>query len=103
METIKDRKSLKSELKLEAAELRKTKNDTKELQRKNEIAGNLQYKIIKLKRRYRHRHIAYSMMKGRKYKEIERKCRKDNKPDHNLIREIINAYTPQEENVRLSA
>jgi len=93
VEQVKTIKSLKAELKLEAKELRNTKTETKTLQRKNEYAGSLQYSIRGLKRSYRHRHIAYCMLRGKKYEEIELTCRSDNEPDFSYIEEIYDAYS----------
>lgn len=100
MNTIK---TLKEEIKVLATELKTNKTNTKEMQRSGVYAGDLQYKRIRLKRECRHKHIAYSMLRGRKYEEIERTCRTE--PNFDYIREIMDAYTPKEapENVRTCA
>lgn len=76
METVKNYLTLKEELKQLAIELKALKPWTNHSK----------------KRICRHKHIAYSMMRGRTYEQIEAKCRKGNSPDQNLIQEIIRAY-----------
>ena len=97
METIKDFRTLKQELKQLASELRDDKLDIKKTQKENGSgsASLQQYQILKKKRTYRNKHIAYSLMRGRTYEQIEPKCREGNGPDHKLIQEIIDAYTPK--------
>ncbi len=92
---------LKNELKAKAAEIRKTRVELKELQRSGQIAGHHQYSLISLKRDYRHRHIAYSMLRGRSYEQIEPKCREDHKPNMDLVKEIMDEYA--KENVCVGA
>lgn len=83
---------LKKILKEKAVEIRKTKEETKELQRDGTYAGDLQSSIRKDKAWYRYRHIAYCLLRGRKYEEIE-KPRQDNPPNWEIIKEVQNAYT----------
>lgn len=99
----KNFKTLKAELKIEASDLHNIKAETKKTQRENGSASacTLQYTILKMKRDYRHRHIAYSLMKGRTYEQIEPKCAENNKPDHELIQRIISEYNTT--NVRACA
>jgi len=93
--------SLKKELKIKAAEIRKTKIQIKELQKSRDYAGKLQYSLLHLKRDYRHKHIAYSMLRGRTYEQIEPKCHENNKPNMDFVKEIMDEYS--ENYVRLSA
>ena len=76
MDTIKNYLTLKEELKQLARELQALKPWTNHSK----------------KRICRHKHIAYSMMRGRTYEQIEAKCRKDNRPDMDLIQRIIGEY-----------
>lgn len=103
MEQVKNFKTLKAEQKEMAVKIRETKNETKETQKKNEYAGSLQYSLLKLRSEYRHKHIAYCLMRGRSYEEIEPKCRENNKPNKDLIQEIINEYSQQKSDVRACA
>lgn len=91
---MKDRKLLKSELKLEALKIRALKADIKTKQKKGDYAGHDQSKLVSLKWDYRHRFIAYCMIRGRTYKQIERTCRVD--PNMDRVQEAINEYTPQD-------
>jgi len=96
METaIKNYLTLKSELKQLAAELHADKADIKATQKESGsgAACTQQYQILKKKKECRHKHIAYSLMRGRTYEQIESKCREDNKPDQDLIRRIIDEYS----------
>jgi hypothetical protein len=103
MEKIKNFKTLKAEQKEMAVKIRETKSETKETQKKNEYAGSLQYSLLKLRSEYRHKHIAYCLMRGRSYEQIEPKCREGNKPNKDLIQEIINEYSQKESDVRACA
>jgi hypothetical protein len=93
MNTVKSGFTLRNELKQLATELRNDKAEIKKAQRSSSgEACTLQYRILAKKRTYRHRHIAYCLLRGRTYEQIEPHCRKGNEPDQNLIREIINEY-----------
>ena len=39
------------------------------------LQGQFHYEILKRKYECRHKHIAYCLLRGRKYEEIERTCR----------------------------
>jgi hypothetical protein len=98
METVKNYLTLKSELKQLASELRNDKASIKQTQKEcgSGAACDQQAAVVTKKRTCRHRHIAYSMMRGRTYEQIEAKCREGNSPDQNLIQEIIRAYGTQD-------
>jgi cytochrome c551/c552 len=98
METVKNYQTLKSELKQLAVELRTDKAEIKKIQKEDGsgAAYAQQSSILYKKKNCRHRHIAYSIMRGRTYEQIEQKCRKGNSPDQNLIQEIIRAYGTQD-------
>lgn len=93
--------SMKEELKSEAAAIRKNNLETKRLQKNGEYAGNLQFSRISLKKNFRHKHIAYCMLAGKTYKQIEPKCAENNKPDMTRIKELMDEYA--KENVCVSA
>jgi len=88
--------NLREELKAKAVEIRLTKIRIKELQKSGAFAGNLQYSLISLKKDFRHRHIAASLMRGRSYEQIEPKCRENNKPNMDLIKEIMDEYAKED-------
>lgn len=95
--------SLKEELKSDAAKIRENNLEIKRLQKNGEYAGNLQFSRISLKKNFRHKHIAYCMLRGRTYEQIESKCGEKNKPDFDKIKEIMDEYEYAKENVCVSA
>jgi len=94
METVKNYLTLKSELKQLAVELKTDKADIKTTQKEcgSGAACGQQSGLHFKKRACRHKHIAYSMMRGRTYEQIEAKCREGNSPDMDLIQRIIGEY-----------
>ena len=86
---------LKQKIKLLAVQIREKKSQRKGAPHYGEVPG------LRLDRfMARHFHIAYCMLRGRKYEEIEKKCHV--KPDTKLIERIMEDYR-DEEDVRLSA
>jgi len=71
-------------LKDAAIKIRKTRKEYKDTQRANESSWQLAYRLNDLKHEYRHRHIAYSEMRGRTRDQIERP-REGNEPNETLI------------------
>ena len=92
MKTIKD---LKAEQKTLAEEIRSNKTETKKLQKAGKCAGYHQAKQVTLRWQYRHGHIAYCMLRGRKYEEIERSCRTE--PVFDRINRIMETYAQKEQ------
>ena len=82
---------LKMYLKNSAAMLREMKNEHKKTQRETRGAG-LEGELYRARRDYRHKHIAYCLIRGKEYKQIESPA-SDNQPDWAIIREDQNAYT----------
>ena len=102
METIKNIWTLKKELKQLAAELRTERAELKKEQREGKVEASIrQYTILKKRKNYRHRHIAYCLLRGRTYEQIESHCRQGNEPDQTLIQELISEY--RTDNVRACA
>jgi len=52
----------------------------------------LENSIFSFKEMYRHKHIAYCLLRGRKYEEIENKVGSGNEPNWNFIKKIQEAY-----------
>lgn len=99
MNKIKEQKKLAEEIKAN-----KSKARSAALREPGEYAGQYQYNLIGLKHKYRHHHIAYCLLRGRKYEEIERHCRDDNQPDFDYIDKIKAAYAEEaHEDVRACA
>ena len=91
--------NLKEELKKIAVEIKEVKIETKKIQKQYGYAGNLQYSILKLKRKFRNKHIVYCLLKGRKYEEIECKVRDGNEPNWTIIKKIQEEYSETTQNV----
>jgi len=95
MNTIK--KTVKEDQKKLAKELRTTKSLFKSMQ-KNGNANcrefwDVDIKKDKLKKEFRHKHIAYCILRGRTIEEIERTVREDNKHNPRLVEEYIKEFT----------
>jgi len=87
---------LKAMLKKAAQELRSLKQDIKKKQKEGKSeAPKFQYQLFKDKRNFRYYHIAYCLLRGRAYEEIE-KPREDNKPDMDFIRRICDEYKSED-------
>jgi len=95
-------------LKETAIKIRKAKEEWKETQRNNDFSlptwSDSKFeekfrahcrlyeplgKLWKLSREYRHRHIAYSLVRGSTYYQIERTVRDGNEPDMKLVTKIL--------------
>lgn len=89
-------KQLKQELKVLAALIKEQKVRYKNCQR----SGNNFLDLWKWEREnsnpssrtYRHKHIAYCLLRGKKYEQIENKVREGNKPNFTYIEEIMREY-----------
>jgi len=91
-ELKENNKSLAKNIKERKAEIKKT-------QKEGKYAGRLQYELITVKCMYREYHIAYCLMRGKLYEEIE-KPKEENKlkkESWSQIEKIKEAY--HEENV----
>ena len=89
-------KEIKEMLKKEAKEIRTLRHDCKDTQRGIK-EGKLVYQedVASASWKWRHKHIAYCMIRGRSYEEIERKCHEGNEPSFQLVEkykeEFLNA------------
>lgn len=79
-------KEMKEALKHVANELKLMK--TKEYRREHQYLGG-QYRERIIANEYRLVHIAYSLMKGKTYEQIEQKCRENNEPDLDIINSVL--------------
>lgn len=79
-------------LKEKAVEITSTRQEHKKLQRENKNA--LDWELSKLRKFYRHHHIAYSELRGRTREQIEKPA-EDNLPDEVWILEIKEEYGQQ--------
>ena len=88
-------RELKGWLKSTGIELKIMKNTYKNSQREFKANNNLLLDIIRLKREYRYRHIAYSELRGKTRSQIENP-RSENMPNESAILKIKDAYREQE-------
>lgn len=81
---------IKQELKSLAKQIKNKKEEHKEAQRQNK--DNLAWHVVsKFKYEFRHRHIAMSIIRGRKREEIERPA-SDNQPSEEYIKKLVEHY-----------
>lgn len=66
-------KELKEELKTIAKNIRKLKEDIKAGQKARTYMGMSQSMLLRMKSEYRHKHIAYSLIRGKTMEQIEKK------------------------------
>lgn len=93
MKTRIDLREIKNELKAEAKLLREDRIALKELQRANKRADGAMSNLYYSKVTYRCKHIAYGLMKGKSYEQIEKYVRPGNEPDWYSINKIVESYT----------
>jgi len=82
----------KHDLKRRAHDLHEWKQNRK-LQRREELGlsqWSVDSKVYGMKWEYRHRHLAYCLLKGRVYHEIERRC--EYEPEWRVIIKYIDEY-----------
>jgi len=98
MNTIKETLAIvKEELKAKAKKLSALKIEIKETMRSGKYAGRLQGNLIDDVCEWRHKHIAYCMLKGRTLDEIESNCHEDNKPNLSVVQMHIAEWTKNAE------
>jgi len=83
---------LKTELKSLGKDITELKSEIKTHQRADKYAGSLQNKLRYLKHDFRHKHIAYCLMRGVHLELIETP-RADNKPNLDLVRSIMDEHS----------
>ena len=86
---------LKQELIAESKQLRNIKSEIRGDSIDYVLAPQSQSRLMKGKRKFRHRHIAYCLLRGKSYKQVEVSC--VNEPDFELIGNIVGQYTPKED------
>jgi len=86
---------LKAELKELAKEIRYWKSHRK-LDKRTSIGKNIwdiDCRINYLKNKFRHRHIAYCMLRGRRYEQIELTCKVP--PNFRIVDKIMEEHAQQ--------
>jgi hypothetical protein len=86
--------ALKQELKDLAVSIKTSKHAYKEAQRAGQytICSSLQPDLKNLPYTYRHRHIAYCLLRGKQYEKVELKVKEGNEPNWPLIYSIMNQF-----------
>jgi len=98
------RLELKEKLKSWGKQIRYLKNTRKQDKREGRTLQDIEFDIYKLKREFRHHHIAYCEMRGRTRLQIELPS-EDNKPSEDYITKIKEEWMEEEidEAIRLVA
>ncbi len=82
-------KTIKQNLKTQAATIREMKQETSSGMRSGKYMGGLQWTLQCAQETYRYDHIAYCMIRGREYLEIENKTRPGNEINQSKLDRII--------------
>jgi len=82
---------LKEEQKEAAVSLKKAKAALKEMYRARQTAWAQDSKVYKMKFEFRHKHIAYCLLRGTDLEKIEQPA-EDNQPSSKRIGEIMEEY-----------
>lgn len=97
-------KTIREQLKEDAKRIRTIKQDISTGMRAGNYMWKAQEELIAEKEYYRYYHIAYSMLKGREYLEIENKVRPGNEINMSSVEAIMDELkkaiierTPKEE------
>lgn len=89
--------TVREQLKSEAKELRELKFEIKSAMRDGKICTNpywnYQSNLIQLKHQWRHKHVAYCLLKGRTLEQIESRCAEDNKLDLSLVEQFKREFS----------
>ena len=85
---------LKKELKTLATEIRKTRTEYKDRQRNGTYSEwvTALRRLKKLQWEFRHKHIAYCLLRGTLYEDIEKTVGDDNQPNWSIIEGVKNVY-----------
>lgn len=82
---------LKAELKALAKEIKEWKFKRDHWYDYDSLQWKFQYGVMERAREFRHKHIAYCLLRGRKYEEIEQP-RENNKPDMIYVQLVMEEY-----------
>jgi hypothetical protein len=93
----KTRNAIKTELKNLATDLKVTKTNLRIRMREETYKTDEQWHILKVKREYRHLHMAYCLLRGKTREEIEDKVKPGNIIDSKLVDEYSQDFKKMEE------
>lgn len=80
-------KEVKEFLKSNAIEIRKAKEELKISQRKN--GPTKMFELQVMRREIRHWYLAYGLIRGKTYEQIEHHCREDNEPNMKYVEQLM--------------
>ncbi len=83
------RAKIKAQLKELAVDLRDSKKSLRQHMKENTYKVSEQYKVLGAKKLYRHQHLAYCLLRGRKLEEVEFKVSPDNLADMALVEKYL--------------
>ena len=86
------RKALKVQLKSLAGDLRVSKKDLRVHMKANSYKVEEQYHIHKVRREYRHMHLAYCLARGRTLLQVENKTSPENPFDQGVVDQFIETF-----------
>jgi len=86
-------KTIKEDLKTLAQIIKHLKSDIVKDQRSNKYTGRMQSDLVYKSCKFRCNHIAYCMLRGRKYEEIENKTASDNSVNMSKIESVMKTMT----------
>jgi len=102
---MKKTNPVKEELKNLASQIKQSKLDLKQKQRTHSTTWKDHYNVNSASSEFRHKHIAYCLLKGRTYEQIEQP-KEGNEPNFDLIKKykeemtkILEEYYHAKENV----
>ena len=95
---MKSIKEFKEEQKKGAEEIREYRLEVKKAQREHRFGHNDPdpWTLYTKSQKWRHHHIAYCMLRGKTYEQVEQKVRDGNEPDMGLVESIMSNYSPPE-------
>lgn len=86
------RKVLKEQLKTLALDLRCSKKDLREHMKANSYKVEEQYHIHKVRKEYRHFHVAYCLVRGRLLTQVENKTSPENPLDMTSVDQFVKVF-----------
>ena len=86
-------KAIKEQLKKEAKEITAKKAEIKTLMQEGKYAGTEQWNLESFRHQWRHKFLAYCLLRGRTLDEIENTVREGNEPNQKLIDKYTEEFT----------
>jgi len=85
---MKKTNPVKEQLKKMSERLKQLRHEIADTQRKGNVASDLMSEQSFTKREFRHRHIAYGLLRGRTYEQIENKVKEGNEPNFQRVEDL---------------